>query len=82
MKTIVLTSEAEDSLNHLHSFLPHIDPVFLVETALKLTENLYEKAEDGATIEVSWPGGKTEALRFLGKKVAKGTSKRKVKTEA
>lgn len=82
MKTISLTPEAEESLNRLHSFLPHIDPAHLVETALILTENLYKKAEEGASIEVTQPGGKTETLQFMGKKVAKGKTKRQAKTKA
>lgn len=81
MKIIALTPEAEESLNRLHSLLPHIDPAYLVETALKLTENLYKKAEEGASIEVTQPGGKTETLQFLGKKVAKGKTKRKARAE-
>lgn len=47
MNTITVTKDSEDMLAQLQELLPHIETVFLLETALNLTLNLYEKAALG-----------------------------------
>ncbi len=71
MNTITITKDSEQMLAQLQELLPHIESVFLLETALNLTLNLYEKAEIGAVIEVKYPDGKVEELRFSVKKSVK-----------
>ena len=70
-ESIILTPEATASLAKLHVLIPNVEPYFLLETALAITAALYEKAADGATIEVKMPDGKVEELRFKVKKPGK-----------
>lgn len=66
-----LTAEAQEKLGQLKDLLPHIETSFLVETSLALTQSLFEKSSHGAHIEVKWPDGKVEELRFEIKKTRK-----------
>ncbi|HRH34895.1 MAG TPA: hypothetical protein PKY12_07535 [Catalimonadaceae bacterium] len=65
------TPEAKEKLGQLQELLPHIEAQFLVETSLALTQSLFEKSAQGAHIEVKWPDGKVEELRFEIKKSRK-----------
>lgn len=69
--SIELTSDAELALNQINEMLPNMESLYLVETALKITAALYEKASNGAVIEVKMPDGKVEELRFKVKKPVK-----------
>lgn len=71
MNSQILTADAQKQLDLLRDLLPHIEPGFLVETSISLTQSLFEKSSQGAHIEVKWPDGKVEELRFEIKKPRK-----------
>lgn len=71
MNTLILTTDAKEKLELLRELLPHIEPEFLIETSISLTQSLFEKSSQGAHIEVKWPDGKVEELRFEIKKPRK-----------
>lgn len=80
--SVEITPNALESLQNLAALLPHIEPPFLLETALALTLSLYEKSDEGASFTVTYADGKSEELRFKVKRPAKAKGKTKLENQA
>ncbi len=74
---ISLSPSSKENLEILNALLPGVEDVFLIETALQLTANLYKKASEGAVIQIRSEKGAVEELRF---KLKKGRRKNFGKT--
>ena len=75
MSQINLTNPAKENLDAIKKWLPDVENEFLVETALALTAALYQKVEEGSSIQIRSSNGKLEELRFKTKKSGRRKSK-------
>lgn len=71
MNSITLSPSALDSIKELEEHLAGISAEQLVETALAITSALYQKSSEGARINIEYPDGKSEELRFRVKRPAR-----------
>jgi hypothetical protein len=73
---VELSTAAAENLEKLKDLVPGVDSENLIETALAITQALFEKSSAGVQIRLVYPEGQEEELRF---KVKKPVKKKPVK---
>ena len=68
---VELTPAAAENLEKLMDLVPGVDSESLIETALAVTQALFEKSSAGVQIRLVYPEGHEEELRFKVKKPVK-----------